>query len=153
MKKHLVAVAMLILAMSACGVRPTGAIYGGPGPTETLEDTQILYFANDNTLTRVIRPITDITNDVLTLLVEGPLGPERAQGLTSDVPTTVLPITRGSVNGTMEVIVSSPTTTLTEMAQNQLICTAAHTTESPKPKVTLTGPDKSLPARTCPFTP
>lgn len=152
-KRRVQALLLALLATTACGVRPTGTIYGSQGPADTPDGT-ILYFASGETLTRVIRPGEEQQEDILSTLAEGPLAVERAAGLTTEVPPEVLPITRGTTNGTVEIKVSVPAASLTEMAQNQLICTALRWDDpTQKTSITLTGPDKSLPPKTCPFTP
>jgi hypothetical protein len=151
MKKRLMLLATaLLLLTTACGIRPSVTIYGSQGPADSPEGT-ILYFVNDNILTRVIRPPTDFSKDNVTTLAEGTLSVEQAEGLTTEVPSTVLPITRGIKNRTMELKLSSPVEALSEMARNQLICTALPPEEDRRTEVILTGPDKSLDPKPCPF--
>lgn len=151
MKKLLTLAAVLALT-AACGVRPSVVIDGSPGPVDDPDGT-ILYFVNADTLTRVIRPTTDFSRDNVTIMAEGTLDIEKAEGLTTEVPETVLPITRGIKDGTIELKVTSPVGTLSAMAQDQLICTALRADEPPESQVILTGPDKSLPPKPCPLTP
>jgi hypothetical protein len=150
--KKLLALAALLLLATACGVRPSATIYGSRGPADNPEGT-VLYVANGETLTRIIRPTTDPAKDGLTTLAEGLLAVEQAEGLTTAVPTTALPITRSFKGRALEVNLSTPVAPLTEMAKNQLTCTALQTEPHPRIAVILTGPDTSLPPRTCPFAP
>ena len=147
----LLVLTVLVMLVTSCGVRPTGAIMGGPAPTEEL-DGAVLYLVNDNVLTRVVRPKSDQMQNNLQLLAEGPTPEESATGLTTDLPPNMAPIETSGTPDSLTVKISAPVATLTEMAMNQLTCTAQQPWQNLNAKITLSGPDQTLSPRTCPFT-
>lgn len=144
------ALTALLILTTACGVRPTPPIEGGPAPTEEPTRT-VLYLLNGTTLTRVIRPPGPLMQSHLELLAEGPTIEERAKGLTTEIPPYASPITITRTTSGITVGIASPLKYLSRLARAQLICTALSPEEMPATPVTLTDPEETLPPETCPF--
>ena len=142
---------LLLLALTACGVRPSVPIEGGPPPREEFRpgDAAFVYLLNGVTLTRVRRPATQ--NTALELLVAGPTSDERAQGLTTEIPPDAGPITVSQNADGVTVRISSAVQELSPLAQSQLVCTAAIPDQEWSIRVTLTDPTGTLPPQQCPF--
>ncbi|MFI7678761.1 hypothetical protein [Actinophytocola sp. NPDC049390] len=140
---------LLLLALTACGVRPSVPIEGGPAPTEEVTERTVLYFLHGTTLTRVLRPPVQV--NPLELLAKGPTPEELAEGLTTEVPSSASPITVDVGENTITVHVSSPIKYLSPLAQSQLVCTVIPPHWPPTTQVILSDPDETLLPRTCPF--
>lgn len=150
---------LLLLALTACGVRPTTPIEGGPAPTEeVIEGTEgtVLYLLEGVTLTRVVRPPVQVSAMALELLAAGPTSEELAEGLTTEIPPYASPITRVPTADGFTVRISSALRYLSPVAQSQLVCTAIPPDQLRpghlKNEVVLTDPEEELPPQQCPFT-
>lgn len=140
---------LLLLALTACGVRPSVPIEGDPAPTEAFADETVLYLIEGTTLTRVVRPSG--TASPLDLLAAGPTSEELAVGLTTQVPPYAAPITRSPALDGITVRISSALRYLSPLAQSQLVCTALGVDQDISTEVTLTDPTETLPPQWCPF--
>ena len=147
MKRVLV---LLVLALSACGVRPSIPIEGGPAPEEEVTEGTVLFLLEGATLTRVIR--LPATTNPMELLAAGPTGEELAQGLTTEIPPYAAPITATLSASGITVRISSALKYLSPLAQSQLVCTALGANHDLRTEVTLTDPTETLPPQQCPFT-
>jgi hypothetical protein len=112
--KRALALATLLL-VTACGVRPSDVIVGGPAPTATAVIP--VYLVSDGRVTPVSRP--DPASGLAQLAV-GPTTAEREQGYTTEVPAGVSLEAAGST-----VTVSTDVTSLSTNAVDQIVCTAA----------------------------
>lgn len=140
---------LLLLALTACGVRPSVPIEGGSAPTEELTQGPVLYLLDGETLTRVVRFPTPKTP--LELLADGPTSRELEEGLTTEVPPHVSPITAVLSTTGITVRISSALKDLSPEAQSQLVCTALGQDQDMAIEVTLTDPTETLPPQLCPF--
>lgn len=138
-----------LLALTACGVRPTAPIPGGPAPIEEVTEGSVLYLLKDGTLTRVVRP--PVQTPSLDLLAAGPTGLELVEGLTTEIPPYAAPITAVQGADGITVRISSALKYLSPLARSQLVCTAIPPGESLATAVTLTDPIEKLVPHTCPF--
>ncbi|HWO58899.1 MAG TPA: hypothetical protein VNO31_02495 [Umezawaea sp.] len=132
MRRTLALAALLLL--TACGVRPSDVILGGPAPTAT--SVVPVYWVSDGRVTPVLRP--DF-GPGLALLATGPTPTEAEQGYTTEVPAATVFGTAGST-----VTVSVDVTTLSTNAVDQIVCTAA------TGDVTLVGGGQTRGPLTCP---
>lgn len=137
---------LLLLALTACGVRPSGTIPGGPAPREEIAPGTALFLLDGTTLTRVIRPAG--TTPPLELLAAGPTSEELAEGLTTEIPPSAAPITMAMSADGVTVRISSALKDLSSLAQAQLVCTAI---PGQRRTVILTDPTEKLPPQRCPF--
>jgi len=142
---------LLLLALTACGVRPSDTIEGGPPPTEGMTDGVVLYLLAGVTLTRVVRPLVAAPTTPLELLAQGPTSRELAEGLTTEIPPYAAPITAVMTRDGITVRISSALKYLSPLAQSQLVCTAIPPDRKRNPEVILTDPTEKLPPQTCPF--
>ncbi|MEV0677349.1 hypothetical protein AB0I60_12605 [Actinosynnema sp. NPDC050436] len=132
--------ALLVAALPVvgCGVQPTEPIGGSPATGA------VLYLVRDDTAVPVLRatgrPPTGA--QALALLAGGPNAEEQAEGLSSRVPRTDVPIT---LDGTT-ITVPADVAALPDLAVTQIVCTSA----SPGP-VTLTGGGHRRGPLTCPL--
>jgi hypothetical protein len=140
---------LLLLALTACGVRPSDPIEGGPAPREVITPGVALYLLDGATLTRVIRP--PVATPALELLAAGPTSRERAEGLTTEIPPYAAPITATSSADGITVRISSALKYLSPLAQSQLVCTAIPLNQDLSIEVILTDPTEKLPPQQCPF--
>ena len=147
MKRVLV---LLVLALSACGVRPSIPIEGDPAPTEEVTEGTVLFLLEGATLTRVIR--LPATTNPMELLAAGPTSEELAQGLTTEIPPYAAPITATLSASGITVRISSALKYLSPLAQSQLVCTALGANHDLSTEVTLADPTETLPPQQCPFT-
>ena len=146
MKRLLV---LLLLAVTACGVRPSIPIEGGPAPTEEVTEATVLYFLQGATLTRVLRP--PVQENPLELLAKGPTPEELALGLTTEIPPYASPITVSMSENGITVRISSLLKYLSPLARSQLVCTVIPPRRLATAQVTLSDPEETLPPRGCPF--
>lgn len=141
---------LLLLTLTACGVRPSVSIEGGPAPTEEITIGTVLYLVNGTTLTRVVRAQT--RTNALELLAAGPTREELAEGLRTEIPRSAAPITAVLSPAGITVRISSALKDLSPLAQAQLVCTATPPDQIGMTEVTLTDPTETLPSQPCPFT-
>ncbi|HEV7980324.1 hypothetical protein [Amycolatopsis sp.] len=148
---------MTLLAVTACGVQPTGVINAGDAPG--LPDDRgttgyvILYFVINGRLTGLSRqtPSSSSIPVALDLLLKGPTSTERANGATTFLPTTS---SKASVSydDIPIVKVSFPVLDLPQLAVSQLTCTALATARPSNTAdfaVTLVGTDGKTEPRQC----
>ncbi|WP_284744088.1 hypothetical protein [Amycolatopsis sp. RTGN1] len=159
MKKLLVLVVLLLV--SACGVKPTGVVPAGPAPTLRNPGTSgrgtdvILYFVMDGRVAPVTRA-TDSTAGVetaLSMLLAGPTTEETADGYVSGLPRRTGPIVLDP-GPPAAISFSFPLKPITGVGINQLVCTAfaalaAEGRYSTEATLSLTGTDVQLPYQTC----
>jgi hypothetical protein len=151
-----------LVAMAGCGVRPSGVITGGDPPSGAVETdrpgrpgppttTITLYLVKNGRLSAVTRPGGPLTQaDTLALLAAGPTATEQAQGLTTDVPAEAGPFSlTANPDGHLVVTLSTPTSELSALAVEQIVCTAAATTPESPAQVTVVGAGQSVGPRNC----
>ena len=145
---------MLIAVLDAgCGVRPTGVITGRPAPTGAVEGAT-LYFLANSSLTMVRRTTHQHLSptQTLVLLQAGPNPDDRAENLTSEVPTGLDPVTVAiDASGNVDVVVSADVTTLSTNAVDQIVCTVRDALSTAAP-ITLTSKAATRGPRICPLT-
>ncbi|MFE9631933.1 hypothetical protein [Streptomyces sp. NPDC006463] len=153
------------LLLAGCGIKTTGVIESGHAATAKVprdRTTAVLYFVSKENDRLVPVPFvvsaeyTLAPVVVLRLLLNGPVGPAQAAGLTTELPR--LPAGQaeqasvGEYSPGKGVTVRVPFAvgSLSELARKQLVCTvgvsAARDAMSP---VTLQGPDAALPSADC----
>jgi hypothetical protein len=157
----LVSLVTVTVTVAGCGVRPSGVITGGAPPSGAAASaaTITLYLVKGGRLSAVTRPAGPPLSPAgtLALLAAGPTTRERAQGLTSDVPTGAVPVsvTAGAA-GDLVVTLSTPAAGLSALAVEQIVCTAAATSpQRPAPApapvtVTVVGAGQAPGGRNCP---
>jgi hypothetical protein len=129
---------VIVLLVAGCGVRPSSVVEGGPAPTVAAGAT--LFLVSGGHVTPVLRPKPD-SSDLLALLAAGPTAVERDQGYTSEVPAGVALSAAAS-----EVSVSVDVRSLSALAVDQIVCTAAPDSTP----VTLVGGGASRGPQVCP---
>ncbi|MFI6265392.1 hypothetical protein [Micromonospora sp. NPDC051006] len=152
--------ALLALLTAGCGVRPSGVINGGPAPVGQSTGVGI-YLVRHGELELTMRQSAarPAPAETLKLLVAGPDEAERDQGLTSEVPAGLLPVS--TVTPTTDppglaLTMSGAVTTLSATAVDQIVCTvtdavAASGQGAVYSSVTLIGPDGTRGPRPCPM--
>ncbi|MGC5290554.1 hypothetical protein [Micromonospora sp. DT231] len=153
-------VLLTLLATGGCGVRPSEVITGRPavsGPSRGVG----LYLLGDGELVLVLRPASADASpaNALALLAAGPLGSERGQGLTSEVPAGLDPVTVTSGadgSGDLTVRTTGAARSLSPRAADQIICTVADAAAQVglagnSTPVAVVGSDGARPARPCPL--
>jgi hypothetical protein len=153
-RRHLLAWVVLIAVLGAgCGVRPSGVITGRPAPTGAAEGAN-LYLLADSSLRLVRRPTRQHLSptQTLALLQDGPNRDERAENLTSEVPTGLDPVTITiDASGNVDVVVSADVTRLSTTAFDQIVCTVRDALSTTAP-VTITSDAATRGPRICPLT-
>jgi len=159
-----------VLVVAGCGVRPSGVITGGPGPSGRVvpegSDTPALvtpavaatvYLVQDGRLVAVPRPGERLSpGEALRLLAAGPTPQERARGLTTDVPPGAAPFTViAGPDGRLAVTGAGPVGRaggLSPLAVGQIACTAAAATSPGRDRlaVTVVGAGAEVDPRDCP---
>lgn len=159
MKKLVVLVVLLL--MSACGVKPTGVVPAGPAPTlrnpgDSGRGTDaILYFVIDGR----VAPVTRSTGSsvgvetALSMLLAGPTTGETADGYVTALPHRSGPIVLAP-GPPAAITVPFPLKPISSAGINQLVCTAfaALATQSSYAvdgTIALAGTDVQLPYQTC----
>ncbi|MBG6065234.1 hypothetical protein [Micromonospora ureilytica] len=155
------------LLAAGCGVRPSAVITGRPavsGPGQGVG----LYLLAQGELVLVLRSATaepapaepaPAPADSLALLAAGPEENERRQGLTSEVPAGLDPVTVTSAadqSGGLTVRTTTAARALSVNAVNQIVCTVADAAAqtgftSSSASVTIVGPDGARPPQRCPI--
>ncbi|QRP43553.1 GerMN domain-containing protein [Amycolatopsis sp. FDAARGOS 1241] len=126
-----VAAAILLVALTAtaCGVRPSAAISGGDPPSGPAEPTvdqahDTIYLVADGSLRLATRDGANLTGAAaINALAQGPSPAEQADGLTTEVPRSVVPATVLASAGGTVVQLSSSVTALSDLAVRQIVCT------------------------------
>lgn len=138
----LVAGLVSLVALTGCGVQPSGVITGAAPPSGRAEPaTTILYLVSNDRLSPVRRPGGPLSQaDTLALLAAGPTDEERANGLTTAVPPEVAPFSvAASPSGRIVVTLSTPANGLSRVAVAQIVCTAAAAALASPTQVTVLG--------------
>jgi hypothetical protein len=159
--RKLLALAAL-LAVTACGVQPTGVVDAGEAPS--IPNTQgnpvgspaltalTLYFVYDGQLHGVARtqqqPVS--MSAAIGELLRGPTEGEQAKGLVTLLPLTTAPVTV-TLGGTVTVDVPFPVGDLPPLAVSQLVCTTIvmSQTTNGKAGINLVGSDGPAGFRQC----
>ncbi|WP_329044839.1 hypothetical protein OG738_26285 [Amycolatopsis sp. NBC_01488] len=159
MKKLFVLVALLLV--SACGVKPTGAVPAGPAPTLRNPGAPgrgtdlILYFVIDGRVAPVTRSSgsTVGVEAALATLLAGPTTEEAADGYVTALPARSGPITL-TPGPPAAITFPFALKPISGLGINQLTCTAfaalaAQTRYSVDGTISLSGTDVQLPYQTC----
>ncbi|MEU8632434.1 hypothetical protein AB0C38_09725 [Amycolatopsis sp. NPDC048633] len=159
MKKLVVLV--VVLLVSACGVKPTGVVPAGPAPTlrnpgSSGRGTDVtLYFVIDGRLAPVTRATgsTVGVENALSTLLAGPTTDEARDGYVTDLPVRSGPIIL-SPGPPAAITFSFPLKPITDVGINQLVCTAfaalaAQSSYAIDGTISLSGTDVQLPYQTC----
>jgi hypothetical protein len=162
--RALVALMVFALPVTGCGIRASDVVEVGDPATVDVAGRQgtLLYFISSSspgTLLPVIRQI-DIptetassgTGDLkgssgkaLVLLFAGPSRTERDAGMATELPQNHVGLSMAVTRNGVLVRLDGPVTGLSGLAQQQLICTAAHSgVPDPGAAVTLSGTDGSV---------
>jgi hypothetical protein len=139
---------MSLVALTSCGVRPSGVITGDDPPSGPVQANITLYLVANGKLSPVTRPGSPLSPaDTLALLAAGPTAREQAHGLTTEVPSGAGPFSvTAQPPGRLVVTLSTPASELSTLAVDQIVCTAAATASESPAQVTIIG----LGPRTCP---
>jgi hypothetical protein len=126
--RKLLVLAVLLLA-GGCGIQPTGVIPLGPAPTihNRSSPDLTLYFVTQGRVVSSTRVAGTALSpaDALNTLIKGPNQSELSQGLYTELPqVTSEPITVDTRLFPVEVFVPFSLKELTDVAINQLACTA-----------------------------
>jgi hypothetical protein len=148
---------MTLLAVTACGVQPTGVINAGDAPVipddRNATGYVVLYFVIDGRLTGLPRqtPSSASIPATLELLLKGPTNGERANGATTFLPLVSSKATV-SYDDIPVVKVLFPVLDLPQLAVSQLTCTvlaAARPSNTTDFVVTLVGTDGKSEPKQC----
>jgi hypothetical protein len=146
-----------LVAVAACGVRPSDVIPVGDPPSGAVAPTSeiTLYLVKNGRLSAVTRPGRRLSQaDTLALLADGPTAREQAQGLTTDVPPEAGPFSvtaaPGRPPGHLVVTPSTPAGELSALAVEQIVCTAAARVPAGPAQVTVVGAGQDVGPRSCP---
>ena len=143
MRTRLAAVLVLLLAVSGCGVRPSGVITGANPPSGGVEPTTpiTLYLVKNGRLSVVTRPGPPLPPaDTLALLATGPTPREQGLGLTTEVPRDAGPFTvTANPADQLVVTLSTPAGKLSTLAVEQIACTTVAMAPQSPPQVTVVG--------------
>lgn len=127
--KRLWVALLAVLALAGCGVQPSGVIRGAGPPSGAVDESAMvrLYLVSGGAVRLVTRPGPPLSRaDLLGLLVQGPTARERAQGLSTEVPPEAAPFSvSADPSGRVVVTLSVPPDTLSTVATEQIVCTAA----------------------------
>jgi hypothetical protein len=115
----------LVLALTACGIRPTDPIPGLTAPNGPVENTSpALYWVSEGNVVAVGRPQGSLSGyDVIALLAQGPSVAEQNRGLTTEVPVDAAPATVDRVATGLDVTLSTDVSLLSSVAVQQIVCT------------------------------
>lgn len=143
--KRLIPLLLGVLVVAACGVRPTAVISGGDAPSG-LATGAVVFFLSDDQLAPTTRE-NGSPDEVLALLAAGPNEVERAQGLRTELPAEITLRTDRSPTPTIVATVNPQT--LTPLAVDQIVCTAAATELGTAGGITITGRGATLQPQFC----
>ena len=159
MKKLFVLVVLLLV--SACGVKPTGVVPAGPAPTlrnpggSGRGTDVILYFAIDGRVAPVTRSTgsTVGVETALSMLLAGPTTGETDDGYVTALPARTGPITL-TPGPPAAITVPFALKPISSVGINQLVCTAfaalaAQSSYAVDGTIALSGTDVQLPYQTC----
>ncbi|MFF1478287.1 GerMN domain-containing protein [Streptomyces sp. NPDC058301] len=157
------AVALLLPALflaTGCGVQGSGVVEVGDPATVHLApdyaDGTALYFQGPGGLVPVVRSVKTAGQQgaAILLLLNGPTEAEKDVGLTTQLPNYYGGLGMSTEGDEVRIRLERPVRDLTALAQQQLVCTAAHATTregASAVKVTVDGPDTRLAPQSCPF--
>ncbi|MGV9213899.1 hypothetical protein ACTFTM_18755 [Micromonospora sp. RB23] len=155
--RALLAVGLLVALLTAgCGVRPTDVITGRSAVSGPSAEGGV-YLIADGELALVVRPTKNVPPsplETLALLAAGPTEAERTAGFTSEVPSDIAPVsmTPSADEPGVTVRMKGAVLPLSTLAANQIICTAALTSQQFNyAPVTLAGADGARPPWSCPI--
>ncbi|WP_156213041.1 GerMN domain-containing protein [Lentzea aerocolonigenes] len=116
---------LLLVVVSACGIRPTDPIPGLEAPSGPVENTSpALYWVSEGRVVAVNRPQGSLSGyDVVALLAQGPTAAEQNRGLTTEVPFDAAPATVDRVANGLDVSISTDVSLLSKAAVQQIVCT------------------------------
>ncbi|SEQ25381.1 hypothetical protein SAMN05216188_102556 [Lentzea xinjiangensis] len=119
------ALAVLVLALTACGIRPTEPIRGLEAPSGPVENASpSIFWVSEGRVVPVARPPGGLSGrDVIGLLAQGPTGAEQSRGLTTEVPLDAAPATVDRVVDGLDVHLSTDVAQLSPLAVQQIVCT------------------------------
>ncbi|MEV6622271.1 hypothetical protein AB0M83_01960 [Amycolatopsis sp. NPDC051106] len=158
MKKLLILVVLLVV--SACGIKPTGVVPAGPAPTLRNPGVSgrgadvILYFVIGGRVAPVSRSTGTVgVENALSLLLAGPTPDEADDGYGTDLPRRSGPIVL-SPGSPPAITVPFPLKPISGAGINQLVCTAfaalaAQGGYSTDGVISLSGTDVRLPYQAC----
>ncbi|WP_052423237.1 hypothetical protein [Nonomuraea candida] len=153
-RRALAAGLVSLVAVAGCGVRPSDVIRGADPPRGALAPTwnTTLYLVKDGRVSAVTRLGRQLSQaDALALLAAGPTPREEAHGLTTDVPPDAGPFSvTTNWAGHLLVTVSVPAGELSDLAVQQIVCTAVATAPESSSRVAVTGGDQEVGPRSCP---
>ncbi|MET7670893.1 hypothetical protein [Micromonospora luteifusca] len=150
---------LLTLLVAGCGVRPSRVITGRSAVSGPSVGTG-LYLLAQGEIVLVLRPATAGASpaNALALLAAGPDEDERGQGLTSEVPVGIDPVTvtAGADRSGLTVRTTGAALPLSAHAADQIICTVADAAAQVDlafsfAPVTIVGSDGARPPRPCPI--
>jgi hypothetical protein len=141
--------AVLVTLLSACGVRPSVVITGGPAPANTISGVR-LYLIFDGQPTLVARALKPPQQpaDIVDLLAAGPTETEAAAGFTSQVPPGIAPAKVAFEGTGTSIGLAAEVDTLSVLAVNQIVCTV-QASVSDGPVTLVSGANRRGPL-TCP---
>jgi hypothetical protein len=140
----------LLVALTACGIRPTDPIPGLEAPSGPVENTSpsLFWVSPGGGVVPVGRPEGSLSGfDVVALLAQGPTNAEQVRGLTTEVPLDAAPATLDRVANGLDVTISSDVSLLSASAVQQIVCTLL--TVQPVGTVNLRGGGRSLELQKC----
>ncbi|MEV7040341.1 hypothetical protein [Amycolatopsis sp. NPDC051061] len=158
MKKLFVLVVLVLV--SACGVKPTGVVSAGPAPTLRNPDGSgrgaeaTLYFVIDGRVAPVTRSTGSVgVETALSMLLAGPTAGEAADGYVTALPARSGPIVLAP-GSPPAITFSFPLKPIGSVGINQLVCTAfaalaAQSSDAVDGTISLAGTDVQLPYQTC----
>lgn len=120
-------VAACLVALAACGVRPSDAIPAGDAPVQQATVRSTLYWVND--LGLVAYPRMTATKlgpqEAVSLLMGGPTPAESSFGMRTALPMGTHAVSVSIAQDVMDVYLGVSVSTLSPQAVDQVVCTAA----------------------------
>ncbi|MCW4457851.1 hypothetical protein [Microbacterium sp. MPKO10] len=150
------AIGSIALALSGCGLGPSGVEQGAAAPTGVSAGMTLYFYDSSGTLTAQQRDTGRLgsVQDAIALLLTGP----GSSGLTTALTPTTVTRTEVRLSGDqMSIVVPLTATEATDVGTDQIVCTAlaSHIQSGGSPDTTVTvhftvGSDTT---RTCPVLP
>ncbi|WP_163509186.1 hypothetical protein [Fodinicola acaciae] len=120
----ILSILLAVLLVAGCGVRASGTIPGGPAPNVSAVGIA-LFFVSNGKVSLVLRPGPEPPlPEILNTLGAGPNAFERAAGFSTAIPAKAAPITVMMDESSVDVHISMAPSALSELAVEQLACTA-----------------------------
>ncbi|GHH55343.1 hypothetical protein GCM10017774_71750 [Lentzea cavernae] len=142
--------ALVLVVLTACGIRPTDPIPGLEAPSGPVENTSpsLFWVQSNGRVVPVGRPEGSLSGfDVVGLLAQGPTGAEQNRGLSTEVPFDAAPATIDRVANGLDVNLSTDVSQLSAAAVQQIVCTLLGV--QPVGSVNLRGGGRSLELQQC----